>query len=176
MDALKKEVPIEFKTDKQIAEEVFGDLPDLPKKEASKSQFCKIPHWITDTGVLEVMRPKAVKMLINLARHANYTTGIGRIGNIRISKKCDIHSKSVSSYFIRDLISFGIIKTWRNGWVRYYQIQWQPPSDVQEHVEFFRKIKLPKNSDTYLRDSKTGKFVGDKTQESTPKNSDIPSP
>ena len=135
--------------------------------------FGKLPHWIADSGLLEVLRPKAVKVLSLLVRRAHFSTQNGRIGNKTISKECDIGERSVSGYF-KELEFFGIIKTWRQGWARYYHICGFPPSDIQKKAEFYRKPdKYPKDTDTYPRDPKTGRFV---KKDNLPKNSDAAYP
>ena len=135
--------------------------------------FGKFPHWIADSGVLEVLRPKAVKLVILLVRRADFITQNGRIGNETISKKCDIGEKSVSGYY-KEVQSFGIIKSWRHGWGRYYHICGFPPPGIQKKVEFYRKPdRYPKDTDTYPRDPKTGRFV---KKDNLPKNSDVAYP
>ncbi|MDA7857943.1 hypothetical protein N9A72_00435 [bacterium] len=156
----------------------FGELSPESKEymaaeelKKKNSYFGKLPHWIVNTGVLEVLRPKAVKLLAVLIRYADFTTQNGRVGNKKISKEYDI--KGVSGYF-KDLISLGVIKTWRNGWVRYYQIQNSPPPEIERKVEFYRKLDMyPKNTDTYPRDPKTGRFI---KKDKLPKNSDMAYP
>lgn len=144
---------------------------ELRRKNA---HFGKIPHWIVDSGVLAILRPSGTKVLKVLIRYADFVTLIGRVGNKKISKKSGV--KGVSTYF-KDLVILGIIKTWRKGWTRYYQIQLSPPPDIQKRIEGYRKLykldKYPKKTDTYSRDPGTGRFV---KKDKLPKTSDIAHP
>jgi len=144
----------------------FMGAEELKRKDR---RFAKIPHWIVDTGLLEVLRPKAIKLILMLIRHADFVTGNGRVGNKKIAKKCGIYKGSISGYF-REVEFFGVIKTWREGWVRYYHINGSPPPDIKEKVEFYRKPdKYPRNTNIYHRDRK-GRFIRKKT---LPKNSEV---
>lgn len=136
------------------------------------AHFGKLFHWLTDSGVLEILRPKAIKLILMLIRHADFVTGNGRVGNKKIAKKCGIYKGSVSEYF-KEVNFFGVIKTWREGRVRYYHINNSPPPDIKTKVDFYRKPdKSPRNTDTYHRDQK-GRFI---RKETLPKNSDMAYP
>jgi len=143
-------------------------------EERRNKRFSKTPHWVTDSGALEVMRPKSAKLLLILTRWAYFTTQIGRLGNRTIRK---FKISSPSTYF-RELVFLGVIKTWRRGWVRYYRIQFSPPADLEKRIQKLRQLKrkdiYPKKTVTYLRNGRTGKFTskGDKY----PKNSDVAHP
>jgi hypothetical protein len=132
------------------------------KPKRKNAHFGRIPHWVIDTGVLEVLRPKAVKVILTLIRYADFTTGNGRIGNKKIAQKCDIFKQDIPGYF-KEIKFFGVIETWRQGWVRYYHIQDSPPPDIKEKVEFYRKPdKCRRNTEIYQRDPK-GRFARKET-------------
>ena len=148
-------------------------MAELERSKKRSPRFAKLPYWIVDTGVLRVLKPNAVKLLINLSRRADWHTSIGRIGNKRISKESKIYKSSVPRGF-KDLKRLGVIKTWRRGWPRYYKIQFSPPPDIEKRLEFYRKLdKSPRNTDTYLRDPKTGRFM---KKVNSPKTSDVAYP
>ena len=148
-------------------------MTELEQSNKKTPPFAKFPYWIVDTGVVTVLKPNAVKLLINLIRRAHWVTNIGRIGNKRISKESKIYKSSVSRPF-KDLKRLGVIKIWRKGWARYYQIQFSPPPDIEKRVEFYRRPdKCPRNTDIYHRDPKTGRFS---KKENSPKNSDVAYP
>lgn len=138
--------------------------PELKKymaevdEKRKNARFGKQPRWIVDTGVLGVLRPEAVKVLAVLIRWGSWDRSIGRIGNERIIRESGV--KGISDYF-KELKVWGVIRTWQVGWRRYYQIQFSPPGDIRQKIEDFRRKQLnkcPVPSDTYSRDSKTGRF------------------
>ena len=140
--------------------------PELKKymaevDEKRKNEWIgKIPHWIVSTGLLEALRPEAVKVLAVLIRWADFVRGIGRVGNERIIRESGV--KGISDYF-KELREWGVIKVWKKGWRRYYQVQASPPGDIQLKIEDFHRNhelnKYPLPAVTYSRDSKTGKFT-----------------
>lgn len=170
MSKTKPEDEIEFQEPSPELKKYMAKL----EEERRNRRFCKIPHWLIDSGALGVMRPTTAKLLMVLARWAYFTTGIGRIGNRKIRK---FKISSPSTYF-RELVDLGGIRTWRRGWVRYYRIQFSPPADLEKRIQKMRQLKrkdiYPKKSVTYLRDAQTGKFIrkGDKY----PKNTDVAHP
>jgi len=157
--------------EKGISQETPKEKTGQKQPQDHKLYFGQTPHWIVSHGLLGILKPKATKLLAILIRYADLKTHNGRVGNKRISRECNIHVRSVPGYF-RELKSFGIIKTWRKGWPRYYHIQSCPPEDIDERIEACFKPNpgdiYPQNMDTYLptknrpRDSK-GRFKrGDK--------------
>lgn len=128
-------------------------------KERENKWFGKIPRWIVDSGLLKVLRPEAVKVLVVLIRWGDWVRGIGRVGNERITRESGV--AGVWGY-IKELRDWKVIKVWKKGFRRFYQIQASPPGDIQLKIEAFRKKQLNKHplpSDTYSRDPKTGRFT-----------------
>ena len=140
--------------------------PELEKYMAEVDEkrknewFDKQPRWIVNSGLLEVLRPETTKVLAVLIRWADFVRGIGRVGNERIKKESGV--KGISDYF-KELKDWGVIKVWKKGWYRYYQVQASPPRDIQLKIEDFRRNhelnRYPLPAVTYSRDSKTGRFT-----------------
>ncbi|MCG2706879.1 MAG: helix-turn-helix domain-containing protein [Candidatus Omnitrophica bacterium] len=121
--------------------------------------FGKLPHWINDSGVLASFCGNTAKVLIVLIRRAHYITGIGRVGNKRIAKEAGVSFSSVSEH-LKKLKFAGVIKIWRQGWVRHYRILPEVSSLSEEWIKIFGKQdKSPKKSVAYIRNHKTGRFT-----------------
>ena len=128
-------------------------------ERAINRNFGKLPHWIDDSGALAAFPGNTVKVLHVLVRRAHYITGIGRVGNKRIAKEAGVSFSSVSEH-LKKLKFAGVIKIWRQGWVRYYQILHQSSVLTEKWLKIFGKLdKLPKKSVIYIRNHKTGRFT-----------------
>lgn len=128
-------------------------------ERAINRNFGKLPHWIDDSGVLAAFSGNTVKVLHVLVRRANYITGIGRVGNKRIAKETGVSFSSVSEH-LKKLKFAGVIRIWRQGWVRYYRILPEASSLSEEWIKIFGKQdKSPKKSVVYIRNHKTGRFT-----------------
>lgn len=146
---------IEFEKPSPECKEYMAKL----EEERKNAWFNKQPKWLVKSGVIAVLRPEAVKVLAVLIYWADFRRLIGRVGNERIKKESGV--KGISDYF-KELKDWSVIKVWRIGWRRYYQIQASPPRDIQLKIEAFRKKQLnkyPMTTDTYSRDPKTGRFT-----------------
>lgn len=150
-----REEEIEFGKPTPELKEYMAEVAEKRKN----ARFGKQPQWIVNSGLLEVLRPETVKVLAVLIHWADFVRQIGRVGNERIDRESGVRGVSVC---VKELKDWGVIKVWKRAWYRYYQIQSAPPKDIDLKVEAFRKKQLNKRplpSDTYSRDSKTGRFT-----------------
>lgn len=120
-----------------------------------RKDYGKLPHWPVDCGVLPILTGNDVRVLVDLVRWADYKTGIGRIGNKRIAKESGVSYSSISKSF-KNLKRLGVIKTWKKGWVRYYQIL--PNFDLPPGILSRTMDMYPRKSEAY-RDPISGRFT-----------------
>lgn len=129
--------------------------PDKPRPKAD-DLFVKLPVWVNRSGLWSVMKHSEKAVYVVLVDRAGFVTRVGRTGNAAISRESGVNRKTVSA-IIKSLGRYGLIKTWRKGWPRYYKILEQKPDDIEQMVSFLRPDKCPRNTDTYPRGSR-GQF------------------
>jgi hypothetical protein len=121
-----------------------------------KNLWRKFPHWVVDKNILLVLTPSELKLYAVYNRYADFRSGVGRVNNKQASKRTGIHIKNVPGCS-KGLEYWGLIKSYRKGWKKMYEIQMSPPGEIDEKVAGISGMKL-KSDRALTRDPHTGKF------------------
>ena len=126
------------------------------------------PNWVINSGAWSRLLPTERAIFGVLVVKAYYPTHICQPTVETLSALSGVAKSSISGA-TKGLVEKGLIKKWRNGNREKYKVIFEPEAWVYWNVH---EDKDPKESETYLRDTSTGRFKPRNTDSIRPKESE----